>query len=117
MPCRFFIHFTIAIFVRIQDWIDSSESNILDMHVTLLCIMFFENTQTLWSALNQKIEPRTKSVVCIFQNFSWLGMRVNATMADFDANEAASKKVEAALSQIQPIRDLAKNWDIDIASW
>jgi len=43
-------------------------------------------------------------------------MRVNATMADFDANEAASKKVEAALSQIQPIRDLAKNWDIDIAS-
>ena len=25
--------------------------------------------------------------------------------------------IETALATLQPIRDLAKNWDIDIASW
>ena len=25
--------------------------------------------------------------------------------------------VETALASLQPIRDLAKNWDIDIAAW
>jgi hypothetical protein len=26
-------------------------------------------------------------------------------------------KLEVALSSIQPLRDLARNWDVDIASW
>jgi hypothetical protein len=25
--------------------------------------------------------------------------------------------IESALTTLQPIRDLAKNWDIDIAAW
>lgn len=29
----------------------------------------------------------------------------------------ADPKLEVALSSIQPIRDLARNWDVDIASW
>lgn len=33
------------------------------------------------------------------------------------AAAAADPKVEIALSSIQPLRDLAKNWDVDIASW
>lgn len=27
------------------------------------------------------------------------------------------KTIESALAGLQPLRDLAKNWDIDIASW
>lgn len=27
------------------------------------------------------------------------------------------KTIESALAALQPLRDLAKNWDIDIASW
>lgn len=30
---------------------------------------------------------------------------------------AEETAVEVALKVLQPIRDLAKNWDIDIASW
>ena len=30
---------------------------------------------------------------------------------------AVSGGIESALTTLQPIRDLAKNWDIDIASW
>ena len=30
---------------------------------------------------------------------------------------AADPKLETALSSIQPLRDLARNWDVDIASW
>jgi hypothetical protein len=29
----------------------------------------------------------------------------------------SSYGVETALATLQPIRDLAKNWDIDVASW
>lgn len=29
----------------------------------------------------------------------------------------AANSLEVALATLQPIRDLAKNWDIDIASW
>ena len=35
--------------------------------------------------------------------------------ARMDVND--DDAVEAALSTLQPIRDLAKNWDIDVASW
>ena len=35
-----------------------------------------------------------------------------------DAGPAAmSMAIEAALSNLKPLRDLAQNWDIDIASW
>lgn len=34
-------------------------------------------------------------------------------MADGDTS---SDRIEAALVNMQPLRDLAKNWDIDIAS-
>ena len=30
---------------------------------------------------------------------------------------AVSGGIESALTTLQPIRDLAKNWDIDIAAW
>lgn len=29
----------------------------------------------------------------------------------------ANNRIEEVLTNIQPLRDLAKNWDIDIASW
>jgi hypothetical protein len=32
-------------------------------------------------------------------------------------NAALPTVVDSALTTLQPIRDLAKNWDIDIASW
>lgn len=32
------------------------------------------------------------------------------------ATEVSNAKIEIALSSIQPIRDLARNWDVDIAS-
>jgi len=35
-----------------------------------------------------------------------------------DAGPAAmSIAIDAALSNLKPLRDLAQNWDIDIASW
>ena len=35
-----------------------------------------------------------------------------------DAGPAAmSVAIDAALSNLKPLRDLAQNWDIDIASW
>ncbi len=33
------------------------------------------------------------------------------------AASAATGGIESALTTLQPIRDLAKNWDIDIAAW
>jgi hypothetical protein len=33
------------------------------------------------------------------------------------SNNAALGGIESALTTLQPIRDLAKNWDIDIAGW
>lgn len=35
----------------------------------------------------------------------------------FEDTMAEETAVEVALKVLQPIRDLAKNWDIDIASW
>ena len=34
-----------------------------------------------------------------------------------DMNDTTHQKLEAALASLQPLRDLAKNWDVDIASW
>jgi hypothetical protein len=34
-----------------------------------------------------------------------------------DGVGSASGGIESALLTLQPIRDLAKNWDIDIATW
>jgi hypothetical protein len=40
------------------------------------------------------------------------------TMVDNkEVNEHSGAGIETALATLQPIRDLAKNWDIDIASW
>ena len=36
--------------------------------------------------------------------------------AEIDPNDA-NHGIETALATLQPLRDLAKNWDIDIASW
>jgi hypothetical protein len=38
------------------------------------------------------------------------------TMGDDDTQQQGAE-VHSALTTLQPIRDLAKNWDIDIASW
>jgi hypothetical protein len=38
------------------------------------------------------------------------------TMGEDDTQQQG-KEVHTALTTLQPIRDLAKNWDIDIASW
>jgi hypothetical protein len=35
-------------------------------------------------------------------------------MADLPPTHTA---IESALSSLQPIRDLSRNWDVDIASW
>lgn len=32
-------------------------------------------------------------------------------------SEQPQKTIEAELAALQPLKDLAKNWDIDIASW
>ena len=37
-------------------------------------------------------------------------------MEDPLTGDTASQRIEAALANIQPLRDLAKNWDVDIAS-
>jgi hypothetical protein len=37
-------------------------------------------------------------------------------MADHTTGDTASRRIEAALANVQPLRDLAKNWDVDIAS-
>ena len=34
-----------------------------------------------------------------------------------DNPKESVNSVETALASLQPIRDLAKNWDIDIAAW
>jgi hypothetical protein len=34
-----------------------------------------------------------------------------------DETQQQGAEVHSALTTLQPIRDLAKNWDIDIASW
>jgi hypothetical protein len=33
------------------------------------------------------------------------------------SSSSSSEGIETALTTLQPIRDLAKNWDIDIAAW
>lgn len=38
------------------------------------------------------------------------------TMGEDDTQQEGAE-VRSALTTLQPIRDLAKNWDIDIASW
>jgi hypothetical protein len=38
------------------------------------------------------------------------------TMGEDDTQQQGAS-VHTALTTLQPIRDLAKNWDIDIASW
>jgi hypothetical protein len=35
---------------------------------------------------------------------------------DTSAGDNATDRIEAALANMQPLRDLASNWDIDIAS-
>jgi hypothetical protein len=32
-------------------------------------------------------------------------------------DRGGNNRIDEVLSNIQPLRDLAKNWDIDIASW
>jgi hypothetical protein len=39
------------------------------------------------------------------------------TMGEDDNTQQQGAEVHSALTTLQPIRDLAKNWDIDIASW
>jgi len=39
------------------------------------------------------------------------------TMAVLEDDAQQQGNVATALTSLQPIRDLAKNWDIDIASW
>jgi hypothetical protein len=41
---------------------------------------------------------------------------MNGTLM-MDDDENRQKSIESALASLQPLRDLAKNWDIDIASW
>ena len=38
-------------------------------------------------------------------------------MGEDDNTQQQGAEVHSALTTLQPIRDLAKNWDIDIASW
>jgi hypothetical protein len=38
-------------------------------------------------------------------------------VAEPGSASGATERIEAALLNVQPIRDLARNWDIDIASW
>lgn len=40
-----------------------------------------------------------------------------ASTANNIAAAATTSAMEAALSSLQPIRDLSRNWDVDIASW
>jgi hypothetical protein len=42
---------------------------------------------------------------------------MNGNNAVMDDDENRQKSIESALASLQPLRDLAKNWDIDIASW
>ena len=38
----------------------------------------------------------------------------NSSLID---NSITGEKLEAAVQSLKPLRDLARNWDIDIATW
>jgi len=41
----------------------------------------------------------------------------NRSKDSSSAEAAATTAMDAALASLQPLRDLSRNWDVDIASW
>lgn len=53
-------------------------------------------------------------------NFVWHGDGVLVTVSGQRTmmdTQQTSTAIESALATLQPLRDLSRNWDVDIASW
>ena len=95
----------------IESWCITSNS----IRDTLIDAVSRHHTQRKYYRGDKR--PPKRSRLDLNQLHLKMGPKRNSSKGNGSSSSEAATAMDAALASLQPLRDLARNWDVDVASW